>query len=150
MRVSDAVRVLRWTGLAFLLLMSRHAVGGENGLTSATPVEKSKARSPIDRLLEPTFIIEPDAGTFSVARMLGVRVRNFDGDVIGVVEDVLVAPGGYIRGVVIGYGGYFGMDRKRIAVPWSEIKTGSGGDSMVLLGIDQRHLDDAPAYAGGR
>lgn len=49
-------------------------------------------------------------------RLIGAKVQNKDGAIIGDIEDLIVGPGNQIQGVVMGTGGFLGAGEKKIGV----------------------------------
>jgi hypothetical protein len=49
-------------------------------------------------------------------RLIGAKVQNREGSIIGDIEDLIVGPNGQIQGVIMGTGGFLGVGEKRIGV----------------------------------
>ncbi len=49
-------------------------------------------------------------------RLIGAKIQNKDGQIIGDIEDLIVGPGNEIEGVVMGTGGFLGAGEKKIGV----------------------------------
>lgn len=92
----------------------------------------------------------------------GMDVRNFQGEDIGEIEDLLVdAESGKIRYAAISVGGFLGIGDKLIAVPWNRFELRQTGDEgaaeyVLFVNIDKEQLTAArgfdenqwPAFAG--
>lgn len=67
-------------------------------------------------------------------RLIGAKVHNKDGAIIGDIEDLIVGPGNQIVGVVMGTGGFLGAGEKRVGVQLTALQfTQKGGVPMIVL-----------------
>ncbi|SDB15703.1 PRC-barrel domain-containing protein [Bauldia litoralis] len=71
-----------------------------------------------------------------------------DGEAIGDVNDLVVAPDGGIAAVVIGVGGFLGIGEKDVAVPFDRLtwRTDEDGETWPVLAATQEELESAPAF----
>ncbi|MEP2744138.1 PRC-barrel domain-containing protein, partial [Bauldia litoralis] len=71
-----------------------------------------------------------------------------EGEAIGDVNDLVVAPDGGIAAVVIGVGGFLGIGEKDVAVPFDRLtwRTDEDGESWPVLATTQEELESAPAF----
>ncbi|KNY19842.1 PRC-barrel domain-containing protein [Methylobacterium sp. ARG-1] len=67
------------------------------------------------------FIEGPEPGTISASQMIRVPVIGMDHVGVGMIEDVLVDGGGQVRAVIIGVGGFLGLGKKSVALPFDQI-----------------------------
>lgn len=71
-------------------------------------------------------------------------------DQIGPVQDILMTPEGQMRAIVIGVGGFLGVDRKDIAVESGSVHfvpNSENADSLMLvLNADKAQIDALPEY----
>jgi hypothetical protein len=77
------------------------------------------------------FLAHGVAGEWSATKFKGVRVYNNDHQRVGEIRDVLVDHDGKVDAVVIGVGGFLGLDEHDVAVrfdelSWAEPRTGQG------------------------
>lgn len=82
---------------------------------------------------------------WSVERqVVGTSVINDNGDTIGEVKDVLIAPDGSASYGIVGVGGFLGIGEKYVAVPVSQVRYSAG--SFILPGVTKEALESAPAF----
>ena len=63
------------------------------------------------------FVVNQASNQYLVRdRLIGAKVHNKDGVIIGDIEDLIIGPGNQIVGVVMGTGGFLGVGEKRIGV----------------------------------
>ena len=64
-----------------------------------------------------TFIAE-QKGTEYLAkdRLIGAKVHDKDGKIIGDVEDLIINSDGHVEGLIMGVGGFLGVGEKKVAV----------------------------------
>ena len=55
------------------------------------------------------------------SKLIGASVYGPDNASIGEISDVLIAPGGTIRAVVVGVGGFLGVAQKDVALPFQAL-----------------------------
>ena len=80
-------------------------------------------------------------------QLIGADVVNAQGDDLGDVYDVVVAPQtGKITYLVVGRGGVFGIGERHVPVPWEAFKITTAGNILVLDST-KANLDAAPRVA---
>lgn len=85
-----------------------------------------------------------DLSTFSSGQLVGDDVRTADNVALGTVEDIVILPGSAkIAYLVIGRGGFFGIDETYVPVPWADFKITPAGRTL-LLNVDKAALATAP------
>lgn len=93
---------------------------------------------------------QPVAGSKAGYRsdhLIGADVVNAQGDDLGDVYDVVVAPQtGKITYLVVGRGGVFGIGERHVPVPWEAFKITDAGNILVLDST-KGNLDAAPRVA---
>lgn len=80
--------------------------------------------------------------------ILGKQIYNDKGEKIGAVEDIIVAPDKTTSFAIIGTGGFVGLDRHDVAVPFSQINL--TGSHLVLPNATKEALKAAPAFQYAR
>lgn len=85
-------------------------------------------------------------------RLIGAKVHNKDGQVIGDIEDLILTSDGRVDGVIMGVGGFLGVGEKKIGVRYPalkfETKDGQtsvslpGGSKEVLAALEPYHYAD--------
>jgi hypothetical protein len=67
-------------------------------------------------------------------RLIGAKVHNKDGQIIGDIEDLILTADNRVDGVVMGVGGFLGVGEKKIGVRYSALKfdTKDGKASVSL------------------
>jgi len=68
------------------------------------------------------FISAASPGDWRASKLVGVGIYGPNEESIGKVDDVIVDSSGATKAVVIGVGGFLGMGKKDVAMPFSEIK----------------------------
>ncbi len=86
--------------------------------------------------------------THRASRILGMDVRNRQGDKIGEVKDVVLDKNGTIAYAVVSTGGFLGMGDRLHAVPWNALETPSGKKDYIL-DMDKQRLKTAPSFDSG-
>jgi sporulation protein YlmC with PRC-barrel domain len=81
---------------------------------------------------------------FRSDQLIGTDVRNAKNETLGSVHDLLMSPStGAIAYLVVGQGGFFGIDEKYVPVPWGDFKV-TQNLSLLVLDIPKSAMDDAP------
>jgi hypothetical protein len=68
------------------------------------------------------FISSANPGEWRASKLVGVSIYGPDDKSIGKVDDVIVDASGATKVVVVGVGGFLGMGRKEVGLPFSQIK----------------------------
>jgi len=61
-------------------------------------------------------------GNWRTSKVVGLYVYNDNNESIGSIHDLLIDKSGNIKAVVIGVGGFLGVGRRLVAVPFDKIK----------------------------
>jgi vacuolar-type H+-ATPase subunit H len=80
--------------------------------------------------------------------LLGAKVHNAEGAIVGDIEDLILNADNQIEGVIMGVGGFAGFGEKRIAValPALQIKNESGIVIVSLPQATKETLDALPEF----
>ena len=72
---------------------------------------------------KPTSIDAPDSNLLGVQSLVANKLYDAEGNFIGRLEEIVLdVRTGCVRHVVIAVGGFMGLGRRRLAVPWSALK----------------------------
>ena len=123
--------------------MNKHVLGAAAAvfLAAVLPVA---AETPAPAAAPAKPKVEMPAGVFLKAqkptdylakdRLIGAKVMNKDGVIIGDVEDLVVNSDHKIEGVVMGVGGFLGMGEKRVGVALSALQIDAkDGETVITL-----------------
>lgn len=72
------------------------------------------------------FVTVPGHGAWRVSDLEGKSVYTVGGDSIGKISDVLISQDGSINAVIVGVGGFLGINQKDVAVDMSALQLGPG------------------------
>lgn len=73
---------------------------------------------------EGAFITVPGQGAWKVSDLKGKSVYTSAGESIGSISDVLVSQDGSVNAVILGVGGFLGINEKDVAVDFSALQLG--------------------------
>jgi hypothetical protein len=97
------------------------------------------------------FMQGGSAGGWRGSKLIGASVYGPDNASIGEIGDVLIAPDGKIRAVVVSVGGYLGAADKDVAIPFKALSitrgAAEGAIDKVKVGYSKQQLNDAPRFA---
>ena len=128
-------------------------------LVAAPAISNAQTEKPKDsgQTVKPAQVKGGTASKFFICTrkdLLGMEVRNPQGEKLGKLEDVVFVPDGSIAYGVLSFGGVLGLGDKLFAVPWSLIEQGrEAGDKglqsdkhYVVLAVDKDKLKNAPGF----
>jgi sporulation protein YlmC with PRC-barrel domain len=74
-------------------------------------------------LTNSTSVDTPDSHLLGVQSLVANNVYDADGNFVGKLEEIVLdVRTGCVRHVIVAIGGFFGLGRRRFAVPWSALK----------------------------
>jgi len=81
--------------------------------------------------------------------MLGKPIYNESGQKVGKVEDLIVSPQSSVSYLIVGAGGFAGMGRHDVAIPFNQIEDRNG--KLVMPGATREAVKQMPSfeYANG-
>jgi len=91
-----------------------------------------------------TEVREVANGWSAKKKILGKDVYNPEGQKIGSISDLIVAPDRAVSYAIVGVGGFLGMLKHDVAVPVSQFK--EEGGKIVLPGATKEALKAAPEF----
>ena len=97
----------------------------------------------------PAFVRAQIPGqTLARDRLIGASVHNRDGQVIGDIEDLILASNNQIVGVIMGVGGFMGAGEKKVGVQYGALQftQRDGGVRITLPSATKEVLAAVPAY----
>jgi hypothetical protein len=77
-------------------------------------------------------------------QILGKMVYNEDGDQVGRIDDLIVAPDSAVSFVIIGAGGFVGLKRHHVAIPAEQL--GEHDGNFVLPGATKAVIKALPIF----
>ena len=75
------------------------------------------------------------------SHMIDTPVRDADGEVIGEVHNLLVGPGGALRGVIVEAGGFLDVGDTHFAVTWRQVELGPNL-AYLTVPVDEASIAD--------
>lgn len=93
--------------------------------------------------------VRPLAEAYRASRMIGTAVLNDKNEKIGTVDDLIVSPNDRVLFAVLSVGGFLGINRRLVAVPYSELKVDNGGRKIILPGASKDALSNLSEFHYG-
>jgi sporulation protein YlmC with PRC-barrel domain len=90
--------------------------------------------------------VKPLAEAYRASRLIGATVQNDKNEKIGVVDDLIVTPNDQVLFAVISVGGFLGLGRRFVAVPYSSLTVDDQGHKLVLPGATKDALSKLPEF----
>jgi hypothetical protein len=85
------------------------------------------------------------------SRLIGTTVKNTQGEKVGDINDIVLAPDGQIRAVVVGVGGFLGLGEHEVAVSMNSLQmqhnAAGGSATTVTMNATKETLKDAPRWS---
>jgi sporulation protein YlmC with PRC-barrel domain len=83
-----------------------------------------------------------------VSCLIGQPVRNEAGEKIGDVDDLIIDNQGRLSAVIIEVGGFIGVEKKLVAVPFTSLSIGfaAAGKPRVVAELSRQRLAEAPGF----
>ncbi|HYD29451.1 MAG TPA: PRC-barrel domain-containing protein [Azospirillaceae bacterium] len=80
-----------------------------------------------------------------IERLIGAKAVTSTGQEVGEIDNLLVAPDGGVRAVVVEWGSALGIDPRRTAVPADRVEVAPDG-SRAVLAMTREQLESAPTW----
>ena len=84
------------------------------------------------------------SGWSAKKQILGRTVHNENGDKVGKIDDLIIAPDSAVSFVIIGAGGFVGLKRHQVAIPAEQLAERDG--ILVLQGATKAVVKALPAF----
>ena len=125
---------------------SNEAKGPEAKAPEPKPLEaKSPEAKPLEAKPAGTSAVVLDLN--AVRGLMGRAVKSSAGEDMGHVVDLLVAPDGKIRAVILDFGGVLGVGSRKVAVDWKALSFADlGKDGPVQVLLTRNQIRVAPEY----
>jgi sporulation protein YlmC with PRC-barrel domain len=99
-----------------------------------------------DGTLMGTPVRNPD-GSVNASQLVGVDIKDTNGDKIGEVGDVVIGSSGKLEGVLVDVGGFLGMGEHHVLLNWKDIKLeGKGDDVTATVAATKESLKAMPEF----
>lgn len=81
-------------------------------------------------------------------RLIGAKVKNSAGEIIGDIEDLIIDSDDHVVGVIMGVGGFLGLGEKKVAVKSSalQLEVTDGKMNVLLAAATKDTLKAAPTF----
>ncbi len=90
--------------------------------------------------------VRPLAEAYRASRLIGASVVNDKNERIGTIDDLIVSPQDQVLYAVISVGGFLGINRRLVAVPYSSLQVDDQGRKIVLPGATKDALSKMPEF----
>jgi sporulation protein YlmC with PRC-barrel domain len=80
--------------------------------------------------------------------LMGKTIVNDQNQKIGTIEDIIIAPDNAASFAIVGAGGFLGMGRHDVAIPFNQFKI--AGKNFVLPGATKDRLKELPKFEYAR
>lgn len=126
------------------------AMPADEAPDAGTSSEMPRADAPAAMTGEATasFIGEQQDGNWLTSSLIGLDVTNPEGETLGKVAALEIAPDGQVVSVVIEAGGFLGMGARQVAVPYEAVQhvTVTPGEHQLILAATAEDLETAPDF----
>ncbi len=85
-------------------------------------------------------------------QILGASVYNDADELVGKIDDIIVAPDSSVSTAIVGVGGFIGVGRHEVAIPVSLFRLDEGKHALHLPGATRALIKSLPEfkYVGGK
>lgn len=88
-------------------------------------------------------------GRVRAGNLIGSDLVGLEDELLGEIEDLILAPDGRPAYALISHGGFLGMGEKVIAVPFGLLRASEERD-VFFLPMTEEHIEAAPSFERGR
>jgi sporulation protein YlmC with PRC-barrel domain len=107
------------TATTIALLMSS-ATLAQTGPTSSAPTGTT-VTAKTTTVTATSWMTHEAPGQWRASKLIGLNVYNNDNEKIGDISELIVDRAGKVEAIVVGAGGFLGLDQRDVAVPYSQI-----------------------------
>ncbi len=95
-----------------------------------------------------TFLKGQEPSQILAYRLGGTNVFNRTGEKVGTIADVALDANGQAQSVVLSVGGFLGVGRKYVGVPFSAVRIGPAVEAgrVIFVDVTKDQLKAAPSY----
>lgn len=95
-----------------------------------------------------TFVATEKAGEMSHSSLIGLKIKNNAGEIVGDINYLVLDPKGQVTTVVIGVGGLLGLAEKNVGVPFPALSISVDGNRNLQATVNttKEALQAAPAF----
>ena len=94
--------------------------------------------------VETTKLEVVTAGWSARKQVMGKTVYNEDGEAVGKIDDLIIAPGSAVSTVIVGAGGFVGVKRHQVAISVTRLQQRDG--TFVLPGATKAAIKALPSF----
>ena len=135
--------------LSLVTLVSTTALAQTTSPGTRPERDTAPERSTTDRDKRDRPAWQNTQGLHETSDIIGTKVENSEGKEVGKVDALLIDPKeGKVTHAVIGLGGFLGLGKDKVVVPYSAVKmAGHDTGRKARIVADQAALESAPKYA---
>lgn len=85
------------------------------------------------------------SGEVQVSNLIGMDVRNAQGENVGEIDDILIGKDGKVSYAIVSVGGFLGVGERHVQVPFSELQIQPDG-RQVTYNTTKDALKQQPEY----
>lgn len=119
---------------AALVAMSSTMVLAQSSTTPDTAAPASTEPAKPAETKDAALVQTP--GDVATSKLVGSTVHNTTNETIGEVDDVIIAPSGSVTAVIIGVGGFLGVNEKKVAMPYSALKVERSDNKGLKITVE--------------
>ncbi len=96
----------------------------------------------------PEWQWNPARAEWRASKLMGTKVSNTAGEIIGDINDVLIEKDGKVAAAVIGVGGFLGLGERHAAVPFRSLQLtrDANNNPLVRVNLTKDQLKVAPEW----
>jgi sporulation protein YlmC with PRC-barrel domain len=126
----------------------KYADAKQRGTVFGVPaVNTNTAAAPRTTTTNSTATATAPAGAVGASKLVGLNVRNAQGESIGEIKEVLIGSDGAIQSAIVAVGGFLGMGERNVALAWNQLKLERDGDQLkAMVNMTKDQLKTMPEY----